>query len=365
MTNGAPTIPPPMAMLAELTHRCPLSCPYCSNPLELTRRDAELSTEEWCETFRQAGELGVLHVHLSGGEPASRRDLETLAEAARAAGLYSNLITSGIGLTEDRLTGLRDKGVDHVQLSLQGTTADRADHVAGYTGGHDRKMKVAGWVTALGLPLTVNAVMHRQNIDHLPDTIELARTLGARRLEVATVQFQGWAAKNRAALLPSRAQVEAATRTVEEARERLKGDLVIDYVPADYYARFPKPCMGGWGKVGLVVTPSGAVKPCHAADIIPGLEFQNVRDRALADIWRDSPAFNAFRGTDWMREPCRTCERRDLDFGGCRCQAMAVAGDAAATDPACEKSPHHADLLAMTAVSEDAPPAFLYRSLSG
>ena len=365
MTDGPSPIAPPMAMLAELTHRCPLSCPYCSNPLELTKRDAELSTEEWCDTFRQAGELGVLHVHLSGGEPASRRDLETLVTAARDAGLYTNLITSGIGLTADRLKNLTDLGLDHVQLSIQGTEQESADHFGGYKGGHARKLEVARWVSELGLPLTINAVMHRQNIDRLEQTIDVAVALGARRLEVATVQFQGWAAKNRGALLPTRPQVEAATQTVESARERLAGTLVIDYVPADYYARFPKPCMGGWGKVGLVVTPSGEVKPCHAADIITTLEFQNVREKTLAEIWRDSPAFNAFRGTGWMQEPCRSCERRELDFGGCRCQAMAIAGDAAATDPACEKSPLHRRLQDLTEIAEDAPTDFVYRTLSG
>jgi len=361
----APPLAPPMAMLAELTHRCPLSCPYCSNPLELTKRDAELSTEEWCDTFRQAGDLGVLHVHLSGGEPASRRDLEQLVAAARDAGLYTNLITSGIGLTADRLKRLTDQGLDHVQLSIQGTEQESADRFGGYKGGHARKMEVAQWIGDLGLPLTINAVMHRQNIDRLEKTIEVAVSLGARRLEVATVQFQGWAAKNRGALLPTRAQVEAATRTVEDARERLAGTLVIDYVPADYYARFPKPCMGGWGKVGLVVTPSGEVKPCHAADIITTLKFQNLRDAPLAEIWHNSSAFNAFRGTDWMQEPCRSCERRELDFGGCRCQAMAIAGDAAATDPACEKSPLHAALQDLTQSAEDAPTDFVYRTLGG
>ena len=336
----------PMAMLAELTHRCPLSCPYCSNPLEMTRREAELSTDDWKRAFDEAAALGVLHVHLSGGEPASRRDLEELVAHAARAGLYTNLITSGIGLTEKRLRALEEAGLDHVQLSLQGVDAAMADTVGGYAGGFDRKMMVAGWIGAIGFPLTLNAVMHRRNFPKLPETIEMALALGARRLEVATVQFHGWAAKNRAALLPTRAQAKEATRLVNEARERLKGVLVIDYVPADYHSDYPKPCMGGWGSTGLNVGPDGTVLPCHAAHTIPGLTFDKVTERPLAEIWRDSDAFNAFRGFDWMQEPCRSCERKTRDFGGCRCQAMAFVGDPAATDPVCVKSPHRAALLA-------------------
>ncbi|MCI4662464.1 MAG: pyrroloquinoline quinone biosynthesis protein PqqE [Neomegalonema sp.] len=338
-------------MLAELTHRCPLSCPYCSNPLELTAREAELSAPQWAEVFTQAGALGVLQVHLSGGEPLARRDLPDLVSAAVAAGLYTNLITSGIGLTEARLKDLAGRGLDHIQLSIQGPNAQIADRVGGYKGGYDKKMEVAGWIAAEGIPLTVNAVMHRHNLDRLEEVFALALRLGARRLEVATVQFHGWAARNKAALMPTRAQVEAANRSVAAARERLKGRLVIDYVPADYYARFPKPCMGGWGRVGLVVTPDGTVMPCHAAHTIPHLRFENAKDTPLAQIWTGSPAFNAYRGTDWMREPCRSCDRREVDFGGCRCQAMAFAGAAEEADPVCEKSPHHGVMAAMAEAS--------------
>jgi pyrroloquinoline quinone biosynthesis protein E len=336
----------PMAMLAELTHRCPLSCPYCSNPLELVRRSGELSTGEWIDVFRQAAALGVLHLHLSGGEPAARRDLEELVAAAKEADLYSNLITSGVGLTEERLKVLADNGLDHLQLSLQGIDREAADHFGGYRGGFERKIAVAGWTTKLGLPLTINAVMHRQNLGDLEAMIELALQLGARRLEVATVQFHGWAERNKAALMPTREQVRKTGETVRAARERLKGRLVIDYVPADYYATYPKACMGGWASTSLNVAPDGQVLPCHAAHTIPSLTFENVRDRPLAEIWTQSSAFNAFRGDGWMREPCRSCERKDIDFGGCRCQAMALAGDAAATDPACSRSPLHADLVA-------------------
>jgi pyrroloquinoline quinone biosynthesis protein E len=335
-----------MAMLAELTHRCPLSCPYCSNPLELTRREAELGTEAWADIFRQAAELGVLQLHLSGGEPLSRQDLEALVAAAREADLYSNLITSGIGLTERRLDALEAAGLDHVQLSVQGVDAAASDEIGGYRGGFARKMQAAGWIAERGIPLTLNAVMHRRNLDRLEETIALALELGARRLEVATVQFHGWAVRNRGALMPTREQARRAGEIVAEARARLKGRLVIDYVPSDHHADYPKACMGGWGSTGLNVTPDGRVLPCHAAETIPGMVFERATERPLAEIWTDSAAFNAYRGTDWMQEPCRSCERRLKDFGGCRCQALAVTGEAAATDPVCVKSPHRAALVA-------------------
>ena len=345
-TAEQPPVRPPMAMLAELTYRCPLACPYCSNPIEMTRRENEIGTEDWARIFEEAAELGVLHVHLSGGEPASRRDLETLVAAARGVDLYTNLITSGIGLTERRLDALMDAGLEHVQLSLQGVDAAMADRIGGYRGGFDRKMQVASWVRDRDLPLTLNAVMHRQNLGRLEETIALAVEMGARRIEVATVQFHGWAEKNRAALMPTREQAREAGRIVAEARARLKGILVIDYVPADHHADYPKPCMGGWGSTGLNVTPDGRVMPCHAAHTIPGLVFPTAPATPLREIWYDSPAFNAFRGTGWMQEPCRSCERRTIDFGGCRCQAMAFAGDPRAADPVCVKSPHHAALRA-------------------
>lgn len=358
-------IQPPIAMLAELTHRCPLACPYCSNPLEMTAKDAELDTDTWAAAFREAAEIGVLQLHLSGGEPASRRDLTELARAAREAGLYVNLITSGIGLTERRLADL-EPYVDHIQLSLQGITAAVADRIGGYKGGFDRKMHVAELIGQMGFPLTLNAVMHRHNLDDLPATLDMAVRLGARRIEVACVQFQGWALKNRAMLQPSRAQVDAAKRIVARARRDLKGTLAIDFVPPDYYADYPKACMGGgWGSTGLNIAPDGKVLPCHAAETIPGLTFQTLRDTSLKQIWYDSPAFNAFRGTDWMPELCRTCERRDIDFGGCRCQAMAIAGDPTATDPVCRKSPHRAlvDAALDIDVIEAPEPDFIYRKL--
>ncbi len=345
--------PPPIAMLAELTHRCPLSCPYCSNPLEMARKDSELDTETWADVFRQAAEMGVLQLHLSGGEPASRRDLEELTRAAHDAGLYTNLITSAIGLTPRRLDALEAAGLDHIQLSLQGTNAQLADKIGGYRGGFDRKMQAAQEIAKRGIPLTLNAVMHRQNLDDLDRTIDMAVELGARRLEVACVQFHGWATKNIAALLPTREQTEAAKDKVAEASKRLRGVLAFDFVPPDYYADYPKSCMGGWGSAGLNVAPDGTVLPCHAAQTIPHLQFENVRDTALKSIWYDSAAFNAYRGTDWLPEPCQSCERKEVDFGGCRCQALALAGDAGATDPVCVKSPDHHRVVAMLAEGED------------
>jgi pyrroloquinoline quinone biosynthesis protein E len=337
----------PLGLLAELTHRCPLACPYCSNPLALDNRADEMDAATWARVFREAAAMGVLQVHLSGGEPASRRDLLDIVAAAREAGLYTNLITSAIGLDAARLERLRDAGLDHVQLSLQDVDADSADRIAGYTGAHTRKMAFAQTVVRLGLALTINAVIHRANVDRVAALVETAASLGAGRVEIAHAQYYGWALRNRQALMPTREQVHRAMEEAEILRKRYAGRLVIDMVVPDYYARRPKPCMGGWASRSLNVTPSGRVLPCHAAETIPGLEFWSVRDRGLAEIWRDSPAFQAFRGTDWMREPCRSCDQREIDFGGCRCQAMAIAGDAAATDPACEFSPHHARLLAL------------------
>ena len=357
-------INPPLAMLAELTHRCPLSCPYCSNPQELTAKDRELSTAQWDDIFNQAAALGVLQLHLSGGEPASRTDIVELVSSARAAGLYTNLITSGVGLTRRRLEALEDVGLDHIQLSVQGVNAKIADRIGGYKGGFDRKMHVAEHIAEMGFPLTLNAVMHRENLDDLPATLDMALRLGARRIEIACVQFQGWALMNRAALQPTREQVDRAKNVVKEAIDRLKGALVIDFVPPDYYSDFPKACMNGWGSTGLNVTPDGTVLPCHAAETIPGLRFQNATETPLRDIWFKSEAFNAYRGTDWMPELCKSCDRRDVDYGGCRCQAMAVLNDPAATDPVCRKSPGRAVLDALLEQEVTAPELqdFVYRS---
>ena len=351
--DGNPVTPGlPMAMLAEITHRCPLACPYCSNPIELTRSAQELPAEDWARIFREAADLGVLQVHISGGEPGARRDLAQIVASARDAGLYVNLITSGIGITRARLEELDQAGVDHVQLSLQGIRPDMADRISGHPGSWDKKMGFASWVAEIGFPLTINAVVHRQNMERLPDMIELAERLGARRIEVATVQFHGWADLNRKSLMPTREQAAFARQIVNDARIRLRGRMVIDYVPADHHATYPKACMGGWGSTGLNVGPDGTVLPCHAAASITWMQFENATERSLSDIWQLSESFNAFRGTEWMPDPCRSCERKNLDFGGCRCQAMALAGDARATDPVCARSPLHAQIVAQA--EEDA-----------
>ncbi|HEX2941195.1 MAG TPA: pyrroloquinoline quinone biosynthesis protein PqqE [Rhodopila sp.] len=349
------TVPAPLGMLAELTHRCPLACPYCSNPVALENRRDELDTATWVSVFQQAAAMGVLQVHLSGGEPASRRDLTELTHAASDAGLYTNLITSGIGVDARRLQELKLAGLDHVQISIQDTDPAISDHIAGYQGAHVRKIALARAVVDAGLALTINAVMHRANIERLTDMVDLAASLGAGRVEVAHVQYYGWALLNRDALMPDRAQVRRAVEEVEALRARYAGRLAIDAVVPDYYASRPKPCVGGWGRRSLNVTPSGIVLPCHAAQTIPGMVFWSVRDRPLAEIWAHSPAFEAFRGTDWMQEPCRSCAWREQDFGGCRCQALAIAGDAAATDPACELSPHHAEMRALAERATAAP----------
>jgi PqqA peptide cyclase len=348
----------PLGMLAELTHRCPLGCPYCSNPLALDPRSDELDTATWARVFREAATLGVLQVHLSGGEPAARRDLVEIAAAAHAAGLYANLITSAVGLTAKTLGALAEAGLDHVQISIQDSVPGSADHIAGYQGGYARKREMAAEVVRLGLPLTINAVMHRANIDRVAEMVELALEVGASRVEIAHVQYYGWALKNRAALMPTAEQVARAVEVVEDLRKRHHGRIVIDAVVPDYYARYPKPCVGGWGRRSLNITPAGRVLPCHAAESIPGMEFWSVRDHGLADIWRDSPAFRAFRGTDWMREPCRSCPRREVDFGGCRCQAFLLTGDARATDPVCHLSPDHGLVATLAAQREDAPYAY-------
>ncbi|WP_110670540.1 pyrroloquinoline quinone biosynthesis protein PqqE [Salinicola halophilus] len=356
-----PAPQPPIGMLAELTHRCPLQCPYCSNPVELTRKRDELDTETWQRVFAEAAELGVLQVHLSGGEPAARPDLEALIAGCVDSGLYSNLITAGVNISRTRLEALADAGLDHVQLSIQGATAEVNDRIANLPGAFDKKRAFARDVTDVGLPLTLNSVIHRHNLHQIPDLVELALELGARRLEIAHAQYYGWALANRGALMPPREQVMEALALVEAARERLKGKLVIDAVVPDYYARLPKPCMNGWGRQSLNVTPNGRVLPCHAAETIPGLEFWNVREHALGEIWRDNPAFNAYRGTDWMPDACQSCDRREIDWGGCRCQALALTGDAAQMDPVCEFSPYHEEVQTLAIRDARKDDDFAYR----
>ncbi|GAU86547.1 coenzyme PQQ synthesis protein E [Bosea sp. BIWAKO-01] len=361
-----PELQPPMGLLAELTHRCSLRCPYCSNPLELDRRSGELSTSEWKRLIDEAAALGVLHIYFSGGEPMLRRDIAELVAYAHQAGLYTNMITSGVGFQPAVLDAVAEAGLDHIQLSIQAIDAETCDRVAGYTGAWRRKHEVAAAIARLGLRLTVNAVVHRDNVQQISAFVELAEEWGAARIEIAHVQYYGWGLVNRARLMPTRKQVEAAMVDVEEARSRTAGRLVIDCVLPDYYARYPKACMGGWGARLMNITPTGRALPCHAAETIAGLVFDNVRDASLSEIWYRGTAFNAFRGTDWMQEPCRSCARKELDFGGCRCQAMALAGDAAATDPACSLSPLHREVVALAeaeAASERSD--FIYRTYQG
>ncbi len=358
------TLEAPLALLAELSHRCPLQCPYCSNPLELERSSGELDTENWLRVLDEAAEMGMHQVHFSGGEPTVRKDLEKLVKHADEVGLYSNLITSGVLLDEDRLNGLADLGLEHVQISFQDTEKGNADRIGGYKGGHEKKIEVAKLVRKVGLPLTLNAVVHRQNIENVPDFLNLAVELDAERIEIAQVQYYGWALKNRAAFIPTYEQLKKTTEIVTEARARLKGVLVIDYVVPDYYAQRPKTCMGGWGRQFLNINPVGKVLPCHAAESIPGLSFDNVKDHSLSWIWENSEAFKKYRGTDWMPDPCKSCERAEIDWGGCRCQAYALTGDAANVDPACQLSPLHEQTfgLAMKEATEEAP-EFIYRRI--
>lgn len=364
---------PPIGMLAELTHRCTLQCPYCSNPVELLKANRELDTQTWLDLFGQAADLGVLQVHLSGGEPTLRRDLEQLISGLSARGVYTNLITSGVGLVEGRIEAFANAGLDHLQLSFQGARPHTTERIGNNRGSHEKKLETARRAREVGLPLTINAPTHRHNIEEVPEFIELALSLGAERLEIANVQYAGWALTNRDALMPDREAVDRQAEIVEAARERLTGIMNIDFVTPDYFAIYPKPCMGGWARDAFVVTPDSTVLPCHAAQTIPSLRFEHFGEHALAEIWTDSSAFNAFRGTDWMQEPCRSCDRREIDWGGCRCQAMAIAGDAAATDPACAKSPIHGRMAMLVkdgtaairpaAAGERTAESFIYRQM--
>ncbi|WP_035840513.1 pyrroloquinoline quinone biosynthesis protein PqqE [Kitasatospora azatica] len=332
----SPAVERPLGLLAELTYRCPLACGYCANPVALDDYADELSTAEWIALFAQAQALGVLQVHLSGGEPLARRDLVELVTAVHRQGLYTSLITGGQALTAHRTAQLVAAGLDHVQLSLQDAEPSTADRIAGRAV-HRRKLAAAALVREAGLALSLNVVLHRANIDRVPQLIDLAVELGADRLELANAQYYGWALVNRAALLPTPEQLLSAEQAVRAGRHRLPA---LVYVPADYYEEWPKPCMAGWGSRQLTVAPNGTVLPCPAAGRLAGPAAPTVRDSTLAQIWFDAPLFNRFRGTDWMAEPCRSCERREQDHGGCRCQAFELTGDAAVADPVCRLSPH-------------------------
>ncbi|MGA5583432.1 pyrroloquinoline quinone biosynthesis protein PqqE [Streptomyces thermodiastaticus] len=360
-SSSASLPPPPWALLAELTHACPLHCPYCSNPLDLARRCGELTTEEWADVLRQAGELGVVHTHLSGGEPLLRPDLERIVAAAEDAGIYTQLVTSGTGLDEARLAALTEAGLRSVQLSVQHADPRAGDRIAGRDGSFAAKEHAARLVRRAGLPLGLNVVLHRGNLDAVDALVDLAVDWGADRVELANTQYYGWGLLNRAALLPTRDQLARARETVERRREQLAGRMDLVWVVPDYFDGVAKPCMGGWGAVSLTVAPDGTVLPCPAAASIPGLDPPCARDRSLAWIWRHSPAFNRFRGTDWMTGPCRSCPRREEDFGGCRCQAFALTGDAARTDPACALSPDHHLVREQTEADRPAPPPYVHR----
>ena len=344
----------PLALIAELTHRCPLHCVYCSNPWQMQVRATELTTAQWSEVFRQAAALGVMQADFTGGEPRARADLVELVAAARQAGLYINLITSGIGLNEDRLQALVAAGVDHIQLSFQDVNEGGADEIAGARA-HSHKLALAKRIRQHNVAFTMNVVVHRQNLERLPQIISLAEELEADKLEIANVQYYGWALENRAALLPSERQLSESLATVKTAQERLKGRMRIDFVVPDYYGKYPKPCMGGWGRKLMLINPAGEAMPCHAAGVIPGMRFENVIARPLRWIWEESEAFHRFRGEEWMPEPCRSCERRAQDFGGCRCQALLLAGDATATDPACSLAPRHDVVAAAVAQANVSP----------
>ncbi|RTL69123.1 MAG: pyrroloquinoline quinone biosynthesis protein PqqE [Pseudonocardiaceae bacterium] len=345
----------PFGLLAELTYRCPLSCAYCSNPVTLTEYGDELTTAEWRDVLEQAAALGVLQLHLSGGEPLLRRDVVELTRIGRDLGMYSNLVTSALGLNRRRAEELRAAGLDHVQVSVQADEQEMSDRIAG-TRSFDRKIEACRLVKELGWPLTLNVVLHRQNIHRVGEVLALAEELDADRIELANTQYYGWAWHNRNALLPSKAQLAEAEPVVDAARARLAGRMEVVYVLPDYYSEYPKPCMGGWAARQLTVAPNGDVLPCPAAQSLP-LPRASVRDDTLDHIWTHSPLFEAYRGTGWMPDPCRSCDRKDVDFGGCRCQAFQLTGDAARTDPVCHLSPdrHLVDDAVRAANRESVP----------
>ena len=332
-------VPRPYTLIAEITHRCPLACPYCSNPLELVRD--ELDTDAWLQVIEESEALGVMQVHFTGGEPCARKDLEALVTKARALGLYTNLVTSGVPLSRARLEGLVAAGLDHVQVSVQSSDPVLADHIGGYPA-HTAKLEVMRWVKELGLPLTVNVVLHSANLHEIDALVALAEEMKADRLELANTQYVSWALTNRDALLPPRALLDVAAERAGFHKNRLAGKMDVLFVKPDYFGTTPKACMDGWARRFVHMVPDGRVLPCHAATSITTLTFDNVRDRSLADIWEHSAALNAYRGDAWMKEPCKSCDRRTIDFGGCRCQAFALTGDAASTDPACHLSPQRA-----------------------
>lgn len=337
----------PYALTAEVTHRCPLYCVYCANPLELQKIEAELKTNDWLRVLDEANDLGVVQVHFSGGEPLLRQDLEQLICHARTLGLYVNLITSGVGMTKRRIDQLVDAGVDSVQLSIQAPNPELAEHISGINA-FALKQQAAAMICSSGLTLNMNVVIHRRNIHLIEEMIELCVAWGAERLELANTQYYGWALVNREHLLPTRDQLAVAEEAYMRAKERFAKKIELIWVLPDYYEDYPKPCMGGWGKHSLTVAPDGLVLPCTIASNITTLSFDSVKEQSLGWIWRESEAFNAFRGFEWMQEPCRSCEHRERDFGGCRCQSFLLTGNATEADPVCKWSPHHHLITSVT-----------------
>ena len=332
--------PGPLWLLAELTYACPLQCPYCSNPVDFARIKDELDTDGWIRVLREARALGAAQLGFSGGEPLLRRDLEVLVEEGRGLGYYTNLITSGVGMDADRVRRLGDAGLDHIQLSIQASNSELNDLIAG-TGSFEHKIAMARAIKANGFPMVLNFVVHRDNIDYLGDMLDLALQLQADYVELANAQYYGWALVNRDRLLPTRDQIARAQGVAEDYQQRTSGGMKIYYVIPDYYEDRPKACMDGWGKVFLSIAPDGTALPCQAARSLPGIDYPNVRDEDVRWIWQESPAFNRFRGDGWMKEPCRSCPEKSKDYGGCRCQAYLLTGDAANADPVCDKSDHH------------------------
>ena len=332
--------PKPLWLLAELTYKCPLQCPYCSNPVDFVNYKDELDTEDWLRVFREARAMGATQLGLSGGEPLVRRDLEVLISEARKLGFYTNLITSGVGMDEQRVKDFKDAGLDHIQVSFQASSEELNNFIAG-TDAFEHKLEMARVVKKYGYPMVLCFVLHRENEAQVEQILELSTALEADYVELATTQYYGWAYLNRDRLMPTRAQIERAEKIAHAYQERMKGKMKIYYVVPDYYEQRPKACMNGWGSIFLTITPNGTALPCHAAGQLPGLTFPNVREHNIEWIWHESPDFNKFRGFEWMKEPCKSCPERFKDFGGCRCQAYMLTGDATNADPVCSLSPHH------------------------
>ena len=333
----------PLWLLAEVTYRCPLQCPYCSNPLDIAKFNNELDTEDWLRVLHEARALGAMQLGFSGGEPLVRPDLEILIKEARKLGYYTNLITSGVGMDESRVQAFREAGLDHIQISFQASEQDLNNYLGG-TDSFQHKLNMAKAVKEAGYPMVLNVVIHRENIDNIEDIILMTAELKADYVELASTQYYGWSKLNLERLLPRRSQLLRAEKVAKEYQEKLKGTTKILYVVPDYFENRPKACMNGWGSIFLTIAPDGTALPCHEAGVLPGIVFPNVKDCSIEDIWEKSDAFNRFRGFDWMQEPCKSCPEKEKDFGGCRCQAYLLTQDASATDPVCDKSPHHSAL---------------------